>query len=155
MAVVRPHRRTPVWLPVALLAGAIVLAALLVAAWLSFRRPAAGTADVSTTAARIATELDVVALSLYTDDTVREGAILQPEEFAAAQSAVRRARTQWDEIRAQVEPTQRARIDDLFQRLDDAIAAHAPASEVQALISELQAALRSLSARSARSSPTG
>ncbi len=155
MAVVRPRRRAPVWLPVALLAGGIVLAALIVAAWLSFRRPTAETAEVTTTASRIATELDVVALSLYTDDTVRGGAILQPEEFAAAQSAVRRARTQWDEIRVHVEPTQRARIDDLFQRLDVAIAAHAPASEVQALVAELQAALRSLSVGSARSSPAG
>ncbi|MCX2726323.1 hypothetical protein OO015_02300 [Thermomicrobium sp. 4228-Ro] len=145
MAVVRPHRRRPAWLPVAILAAAIVLVAIVVAGWLRFRAPSTASSDVRTAASQIVAELDVLAVSLYTDESVRDGEVLQPAEYEAARNAVTRARTSWERIRDAVSPEERTTIDALFDRLASAIEERAAAAEVQGIVTELQTRLRSLS----------
>jgi len=144
VAVVRPQRKHPAWLPVAALAAAIVVLALLAAAWLRFRASSAGSPDLAATTSRIVAELDVLSLSLYTEQTVRDGQILSPEEYRAAGEAVQRARSQWELIRSDVDPGQRQPIDDLFEQLARAVETRAPASEVQRLVDDLQVRLRAL-----------
>lgn len=146
MAVVRPRRRRPAWLPVAILAAAIVLVALLVAGWLRTRAPSATSADVAATASQIAAELDVLAISLYTEETIQDGQVVQASEYEAARNAVARARANWERIRGTVSPDERAAIDDLFDQLARSVDSRAPAAEVQAIVAELQTRLRSLAA---------
>ncbi len=146
MAVVRPRRRRPAWLPVAILAAAIVLVALLVAGWLRTRASSATSADVAATASQIAAELDVLAISLYTEETIQDGQVVQASEYEAARNAVARARANWERIRGTVSPDERAAIDDLFDQLARAVDSRAPAAEVQAIVAELQTRLRSLAA---------
>ncbi|MCX7624079.1 MAG: hypothetical protein N2Z82_10080 [Thermomicrobium sp.] len=144
MAVVRPHRRRPAWLPAAVVAATIVLVTLVAAALLRTRSPAPASADVSSAVPQMVAELDVLAISLYTDETVRDGTVLRPEEYAAARTALERVRTQWERVRQAVPETRRERVDSLLDRLTHAVDARAPAHEVQDLARSLQAELRSL-----------
>jgi hypothetical protein len=100
---------------------------------------------VTKTASQIIAELDVLALSLYTDETVRNGEVLHPSEYEAARNAVARARASWEQIRDAVNPQERTTIDGLFDRLTSAIEERAAAAEVQGIVTELQTRLRSLS----------
>lgn len=130
----------------AILAAAIVLVALLVAGWLRTRASSATSADVAATASQIAAELDVLAISLYTEETIQDGQVVQASEYEAARNAVARARANWERIRGTVSPDERAAIDDLFDQLARAVDSRAPAAEVQAIVAELQTRLRSLAA---------
>ncbi|MFN3336414.1 MAG: hypothetical protein ACK42I_02800 [Thermomicrobium sp.] len=144
MVVVRPQSRRPSWLRVAAVAVGIMVLAIAAIFWAASRESRVPPPDVTGTLERIRAELDVLQVSLYTDQVVRDGQVLEPEEYTAAQTAVQRARAQWETIRERVPPEHRDRVDRLFQELQTAVDMVAPAGEVQEVARDLQEALRSL-----------
>lgn len=144
MAVVRPRQRRPAWLPVAIVAGSlvIVLVAVAGAAWWSTRR--SSTPDVDARIQQMVAELDVLAISLYTDDVVRNGQVLAPEEYEAARRAVQRIREQWQAIQPAVPAESRTAVDSLLTELETAIDSRADPRQVATLVATLQERLRSL-----------
>lgn len=144
MVVVRPQSRRAGWLRVAAIAVGIMVLAIAAIFWASSRESPVPHPEVTGAVERIQAELDVLQVSLYTDQVVRNGQVREPEEYAAAQTAVQRARAQWETIRRAVAPEHRDRVDRLFEELQTAVDTRAPAAEVQELVRDLQQALRSL-----------
>lgn len=142
MAIVRPHSRRPWWHRIVAIALSILALALAAIIWGLSHQSDAGQPAVSGTVERIQAELDVLQLSLYTEQVVRDGQVLEQEEYAAAQSAVQRARAQWETIREAMTAEQREHVDRLFEELQTAVNTLAPAAEVQKLAEEIQQGLR-------------
>jgi RecJ-like exonuclease len=150
MAVVRPRSRRPGWFP-ALAASAVIVVSAIVGIVVVMLRDVPDAAPaLGPTVQRIIAEVDVIAVSLYTDATVRQETVIAPEEYAAAREAVQRVRHQWQSIRDAVEPTKRDRIDELVERLDTAIANRATPSSVREIVDELEKELESLASFGSR-----
>ncbi|MCM8747385.1 hypothetical protein NET03_12720 [Thermomicrobium sp. CFH 73360] len=142
MVVVRPQSRRVGWFGVAAIALGIIVLAIAVIFWASSRESPVPRPEVTGVVERIQAELDVLQVSLYTDHVVRNGQVRELEEYAAAQTAVQRARAQWEAIREAVSPEYRDPVDRLFEELQTAVNTRAPAAEVQELVRELEQALR-------------
>jgi len=150
MAVVRPRSRRPSWFPIVVASAVIVVSAIVgVVVVMLLDVPDAAPA-LGPTAQRIIAEVDVIAVSLYTDATVRQETVIVPEEYVAARQAVQRVRNQWQSIRDAVEPTKRDRIDELVERLDAAIANRATPLSVREIVDELEKELESLASFGSR-----
>lgn len=144
MAIVRPQRHRPVWLPVAVLAGLIVVGAVSLSIGILWWRTNTAEPPLAPTVEQIRAELDVLSLSLYTTAVVTDGTVRAPTEYQAARDAVSRARQQWETIRLRVPEPQRNALDDAFARLHEAVERKAPSSDVQAVVSELNGRLAEL-----------
>lgn len=141
MAVYRQRRRSYL-LPavgVAVAVAAVVVAALLLTA---------GGEDPSQRLSRAVTtmtaQLDVLAVSHYTDATVADGAVLQPDEHAAALQDLETLRSEWQAVRTLADGRDAPAIDQLVERIESMISRNAPPSEVAAMADELARQLKDL-----------
>ncbi|MCM8749258.1 hypothetical protein NET02_08880 [Thermomicrobiaceae bacterium CFH 74404] len=143
MVVYRPKRRFPLWAK-----GAIVLAALLLLAgaglWVrSATRPSAEERLAQAVASMMA-QLDVLRISHYTPDVVRDGQVVMQTEYQAALADIERVRGEWQSVRGEVPEPERAQVDRAIEELRMLIEARRPPAEVDQRASELIELLRGL-----------
>lgn len=129
MAIYRPRRRVAWWVWV--LAGVAALAAIVASGlWLQQRmRPDPRVATASALQAMV-DQLDVLRLSHYTPEGVRDGQVLAPGEYQASFQDVERARQEWQQVRQNVPPDRVAEVESGLAQLEEQIRARRSAEDV-------------------------
>ena len=145
MVVYRPKRRFPLWTK-----AAIVLAALLLLAgaalWVrSAVRPSAEE-RLAQAVASMTAQLDVLRISHYTPDVVRDGQVVMQAEYQAALADIERVRGEWRSVREDVPEPERAQVDRAIEDLRLLVEARRPPAEVDQRASELIELLRGVRA---------
>lgn len=139
MAIYRARRQTPWkgWV----LAAAVMVAAVVVTVRLAVRQNS--TAEpVGPAVERMAATADVLRLSHYTPEAVRDGQVVLEGEYQAALEDVRHLRQDWERIRSLL-PTERAAgVDRTLNLLEAQVHQRRPAEEVAATAEQLIEELR-------------
>lgn len=146
MAVYTPGRKTYRWAAPAaalLVLGVIVLASL----WLVRASRPGPEARVADAADQMSSQLDVLRLSLYTTETVRNGQVVGQQEYDAALEALSQVRSEWEGVRTLVEPRQAEAIGRGLDQLQSLVEGKRPASEVNQLSQILIEQIRSMTVR--------
>ncbi len=143
MVVYRPKRRFPLWVKVAIaLAGLILLAGAGLWVRSSTRPPAEE--RIARSVASMTAQLDVLRISHYTPDVVRDGQVMMESEYQAALADIERVRSEWQAVRAEVPEPERTQIDRAIEELSALVEARRPPAEVDQRASELIDLLREL-----------
>ncbi len=145
MVVYRPKRRFPLWAK-----AAIALAALLLLAgaglWArSATRPSAEE-RLAQAIASMTAQLDVLRISHYTPDVVRDGQVVMQGEYQAALADIERVRSEWQSVRTEVPEPERTQIDGAIKELHALVQARRPAPDVDTRVSKLIELLRAIGA---------
>lgn len=143
MAVYRERRRTPAWL-VGAVAVALVLAAAGGVAWAVASGQPSAEERIGEAVRGISAQVDVLTISHYTDDSVRDGRAALEGEYQAALLDVERAREAWDGVRDAVPPDDALRVDESLRLLTDLVRAKRAPEEVARAARDLLASLSAL-----------
>jgi hypothetical protein len=145
MVVHRPKRRFPLWAKAAIVLAALVLLAGAGLWARSATRPSAEE-RIAQSVASMTAQLDVLRISHYTPDVVRDGQVVMEGEYQAALADIERVRSEWQAVRAEVPEPERTQIDRAIEELSALVEARRPPAEVDLRASELIDLLRDLRA---------
>jgi hypothetical protein len=145
MVVYRPKRRFPLWAKAAIALAALVLLAGAGLWARSATRPSAEE-QLAHAVASMTAQLDVLRISHYPPDVVRDGQVLMESEYQAALADLERVRSEWRAVRDAAPEPERAQIDQAIEELRQLVEARRPPAEVDQRASELIDLLRGLRA---------
>lgn len=140
MAVYGERRRltTPV-----MLAGVLVVILVVVGAVFAFAR-LRGSPDLEAQRRLIAQEaqqmiegLDVLTISHYTDEVVRNGQVLLADEYRAARDNLQEIRRHFEAIRPYLAPLQAEEVETALRKLEAMVEEKRPAVEVEQQVEQL------------------
>ncbi len=145
MVVYRPKRRFPLWAKAAI---ALATLALLAAGGLWVRSATRPPAEerLAQAVASMTIQLDVLRISHYTPDVVRDGQVVMQSEYQAALADIQHVRSEWQAVRAEVPEPERTQIDRAIEELHTLVQARRPAPDVDKRASELIELLRAIGA---------
>lgn len=145
MVVYRPKRRFPRWAKAAIALAALVLLAG-AGLWVRSATRPSTEERLAQAVASMTAQLDVLRISHYTPDVVRDGQVVMESEYQAALADVERVRGEWQAVRAEVAEPERRQIDRAIEELSTLVEARRPPAEVDQRASELIDLLRDLQA---------